>query len=114
MRLEKANTICDREVKSFIISEEREYIPFPFYLSSPYIISHSLILNSLAQIIEYVAEILTESYYTIKIGIESIKSIDWESRRRAFTLLPKYLYRWANKSAYNFCSIAYRMHYMKL
>jgi len=43
--LEKVNTICNQKVKSLIRSETRETIPFPFVLSSLYILINNKIIS---------------------------------------------------------------------
>jgi len=50
------------------------------------------VLNSTVQLLEYTAKISTVSYYKKKLGITSIESIDWESRKRAFDSILTHLY----------------------
>ena len=50
---------------------------------------------------------ISKEYYGKKLNNTSIDDIDWESRQVAFDILPKHLYKWASKSASNFCSTSY-------
>ena len=81
-------------MKDLIQSEEREFIEWSFYLSSPYIAVKHLpqVLSKKVQVKLHINKVKSFSYLKEKLKITlKFEKIDWESRDKAFSSILPFL-----------------------
>ena len=68
--LEKVNAICDKKAKILIQSETRETVPFPFSLSSPYVMVNRTVISQPEELERYLSIAIMRNYFKNRYNID--------------------------------------------
>ena len=91
----------------------RETVLFSFSLSSPYVIVDRTVISQPEELERHLLIAIMINYFRKRCNTNPTL-IDWNSRQRAFLLIPTYLHAWASKVLSNFAGAALRMKQMGL